>query len=87
MTSEGEIAATLKRLLTECAGIPEELVGLDSTFEGELAMDSLSFVAFQVELEQAFGIDCPLEELYDIERFGEVVDLVGRKLAAAEAVG
>jgi acyl carrier protein len=84
--TEAQIADTLRRLLTECAGIPGELVALDSTFEGELAMDSLSFVAFQVELEQAFGVDCPLEELYEIQRFGEVVDLVGDKLAAAEAV-
>jgi acyl carrier protein len=84
MTDE-QIAATLKRLMTQAAGIPEELIQLDSTFEGELAMDSLSFVAFQVEVEGTFGIDCPLEELYDIVRFEEVVALVRSKLPA-EAV-
>jgi acyl carrier protein len=86
VTTKGQIADTLRRLLVETAGIPEELVELDSTFEGALAMDSLSFVAFQVEVEQAFGIDCPLEDLYEIKRFGEVVDLVDRKLAATGAV-
>lgn len=84
MTDE-QIAATLKRLMTQAAGIPEELIQLDSTFEGELAMDSLSFVAFQVELEQTFDIDCPLEELYGIVRFDQVVALVRSKLPA-EAV-
>ncbi|HEX8647098.1 MAG TPA: acyl carrier protein [Thermoleophilaceae bacterium] len=85
MTDE-QIAATLKRLMTQTAGIPEELIQLDSTFEGDLAMDSLSFVAFQVELEQTFKIDCPLEDLYDIVRFDEVVALVRSKLPAEEAV-
>ena len=80
--TDTQVADTLRRLLTECAGIPEELVELDSTFEGELAMDSLSFVAFQVHVEQEFGIDCPLEDLYEIKRFREVVELVERKLAA-----
>jgi acyl carrier protein len=83
--TEEQIASTLRRLMRETAGIPEELIELDSTFEGELAMDSLSFVAFQVELEQAFGIDCPLEELYGIARFDEVVALVRHKLAAGVA--
>ena len=81
MTDE-QIAATLKRLMTQTAGIPEELIQLDSTFEGELAMDSLSFVAFQVELEQTFKIDCPLEDLYGITRFDQVVALVRKKLPA-----
>ena len=84
MTDE-QIATTLKRLMSEAGGIPEELIELDSSFEGELAMDSLSFVAFQVELEQAFEIHCPLEELYGIARFDEVVRLVRSKLPA-EAV-
>ena len=86
MTGEAVIADTLRRLLTDAAGIPAELVQLDSTFEGPLAMDSLSFVAFQVEVEQAFRIDCPLEELHEIQRFGEVVDLVARKVRAEGAV-
>lgn len=85
MTDE-QIAATIKRLMTQAAGIPEELIEHDSTFEGELAMDSLSFVAFQVELEQTFRIDCPLEDLYGIMHFHEVVALVRSKLPEAEAV-
>jgi acyl carrier protein len=73
------IEATLRELLLETAGIPAELIDGDSGFEGDLAMDSLSFVAFQVEIESEFGIDCPPEELMDITRFGDLVDLVRRK--------
>jgi acyl carrier protein len=80
--TDTQVADTLRRLLTDCAGIPEELVELDSTFEGALAMDSLSFVAFQVELETTFGIDCPLEELRDVTRFADLVELVRRKVEA-----
>lgn len=81
MTTVGELSieATLRRLLLETAGIPSELVDADSGFDGDLAMDSLSFVAFQVELESTFAIDCPLEELRDVTRFGDLVELVRRK--------
>ncbi|HEX8067270.1 MAG TPA: acyl carrier protein [Thermoleophilaceae bacterium] len=79
---EARIADTLRELMTATAGIPAEIVELDSRFDGDLAMDSLSFVAFQVEVERTFGIDCPLEELREVTRFGEVVELVAGKLAA-----
>ncbi|MDQ3935864.1 MAG: acyl carrier protein [Actinomycetota bacterium] len=78
-------AETLRELLTLAAGIPGELVELDSEFDGVLAMDSLSFVAFQVEVERTFGIDCPLEELREVARFRDVVELVERKLVAEAA--
>ena len=74
-----QIEATLRRLLLETAGIPSELIRPDSAFAGELAMDSLSFVAFQVEIESEFGIDCPPEELRDVTRFRDLVALVRRK--------
>jgi acyl carrier protein len=76
---EARIDATLRRLLLETAGIPAELIDAESGFEGDLAMDSLSFVAFQVEVESTFGIDCPLEELREVTRFGDLVELVRRK--------
>ena len=78
-------AATLRELLTLAAGIPGELVELDSEFDGALAMDSMSFVAFQVEIERSFGIDCPLEELREVVRFRDVVELVDRKLVTEAA--
>ena len=82
---EDEVAATLRELMTLTAGIPAELVELDSSFDGELAMDSLSFVAFQVEIERTFDIDCPLEELRGAVRFADVVRIVLRRLEAGVA--
>lgn len=76
------IEATLRRLLLETAGIPAELIDADSGFDGDMAMDSLSFVAFQVEIESTFGVDCPPEELRDVTRFADLVDLVRRKVEA-----
>ena len=78
----GRIEATLRRLLLETAGIPADLIDAESGFEGDLAMDSLSFVAFQVEVESTFAIDCPLEELRDVTRFADLVELVHRKVEA-----
>jgi acyl carrier protein len=79
---EARIDATLRRLLLETAGIPADMIEADSGFEGDLAMDSLSFVAFQVEVESTFGIDCPLDELQGVTRFAELVELVRRKTGA-----
>lgn len=76
------VEAALRRLLLETAGIPAELIDAESGFEGDLAMDSLSFVAFQVEVETEFGIDCPLEELREVTRFADLVALVRRKTGA-----
>lgn len=79
---ETHVEPTLRRLLLETAGIPAELIDAGSGFEGDLAMDSLSFVAFQVEVEATFGIDCPLDELREVNRFVDLVDLVERKVGA-----
>jgi acyl carrier protein len=79
---QARIDATLRRLLLETAGIPAELIDAESGFEGDLAMDSLSFVAFQVEVEATFGIDCPPDELREVTRFADLVELVQRKAAA-----
>jgi acyl carrier protein len=77
------IEATLRRLMLETAGIPAELIDAESGFEGDLAMDSLSFVAFQVEVESTFAIDCPPEELREVTSFADLVALVQRKMGAA----
>jgi acyl carrier protein len=70
----------LRELIAETAGIPQELITDDATFKGALAMDSLSFVNFQVEIERTFDIDCALDELRDLTQFEQVVRLVAGKV-------
>lgn len=74
------VKATVRRLIAETAAIPPELIDDDASFDGELAMDSLTVVSLQVELERAFGVDCPVEELREMRRFDEVVSAIESKL-------
>lgn len=78
-----EVKETLKALIEENAGIPASSIRDDSTIDGELAMDSLSFVSLQVAVDETFGVDCEAEELEKRNRFDAIVDLVWEKLQAA----
>lgn len=78
-----EVKETLKALIEENAGIPASSIRDDSAIDGELAMDSLSFVSLQVAVDETFGVDCEAEELEKCNRFDAIVDLVWEKLQAA----
>ncbi len=77
----GSIEETLRGLVVDALGIPPQLIVRDAAFDGELAMDSLSLIALQVEVERVFGIDCPAEEMRPLRRFRELVTLVEGKVA------
>lgn len=76
-----EVKARLRELVAATAGIPPEVIADDSSFETDLAMDSMTFVSLQVEIERTFEIDCSLDELRAVDqRFEAVARLVARKL-------
>jgi acyl carrier protein len=78
-----EVKQTLKTLIEENAGIPASSIRDDSTIEGELAMDSLSFVSLQVAVDETFGVDCEADEFEKRNRFDAIAALVWEKLQAA----
>jgi acyl carrier protein len=77
-----DIGATLRRLVQENAGIPASLVRDDSTIDGDLAMDSFSFISLQVAVEDEFGIVCDPAEIEACKRFDAIVALVREKVEA-----
>jgi acyl carrier protein len=76
-----ETKRKLRRLIQENAGIPAALVQDDSTIDGDLAMDSMSFVSLQVAVEETFGILCSPEEIQDANRFDTIAGLVQERCA------
>lgn len=80
-----EIKETLKALIEENAGIPAASITDESTIDGDLAMDSLSFVSLQVAVDETFGVDCEADEIENQNRFDAIAQLVWERLQAAAA--
>jgi acyl carrier protein len=81
MAQLDEVKARLRALVAATAGVPAEVIEDGSSFDADLAMDSLTFVSLQVEIEKTFDVDCSLDELRAVEpRFDAVARLVARKL-------
>lgn len=76
---------TLRRLIQENAGIPAAVVEDDSTIDGDLLMDSMSFVSLQVAVEETFGILCSPEEIQAANRFAAIAALVHERCAHCDA--
>jgi acyl carrier protein len=77
-----DIPGTLRRLIQENAGIPAALVRDDSTIDGDLAMDSFSFISLQVAVEDEFDIVCDPAEIEACKRFDAIVRLIADKVDA-----
>jgi acyl carrier protein len=76
-----ETKRTLRRLIQENAGIPAAVVEDDSTIDGDLLMDSMSFVSLQVAVEETFGILCAPEEIQAANSFAAIAALVHERCA------
>lgn len=66
----------MRRLIEENAGVPAAMIHDDSTIQGNLAMDSMSFVSLQVAVEETFGISCTLADIEEADRFDAIAALV-----------
>ena len=82
--SVDEIKKILKDLIEENAGIPASSIKDDSTIDGELAMDSLSFVSLQVAVDETFGVECEAEDIEKCNRFDAIAQLISERLQEAD---
>ena len=78
-----EVKSTLRRLIEENAGIPADSVSDDSSIDGDLAMDSFSFVSLQVAVEETFGVACAPEEIEARNDFDGIARLILEKASGA----
>jgi len=81
-SSVAEIKESLKVLIEENAGIPASSIKDDSTIDGELAMDSMSFISLQVAVDETFGVEIEAEEIEACNRFDAIAHLIWEKLQA-----
>jgi acyl carrier protein len=79
-TSLEALKRVLRRLIEKNAGIPAAEVHDDSAVDGDLALDSMSFLSLQVAMEETFGISCTPEEIEAANRFDAIAALVQERI-------
>ncbi len=78
-----EVMQVMKDKAVEMLEVPPEAVQDDKSFVDDLEVDSLSLVEYTMELEDAFGVELPEDELTDLKTIGAFADLITAKTMAA----
>ena len=76
-----EIRAKIKEIVSTVADIPVDEISDEASYREDLQLDSLSMLEIGVDVDYAFKLDLPEEELQGITTVQESVDLVVLKLA------
>ena len=74
--TEQEILAQLGEIVNEITGVPPEQVTPQSTFAGDLELDSLSMVEVAVIALDKFGVEIPDDKLKSLVKVQDVIDYV-----------
>ena len=77
-----EVMQVLRDKAVEMLEVESDAVQEDKSFVHDLDVDSLSLVEYTMELEDAFGIELPEEELGELTTIGAFADLIMTKVAA-----
>ncbi len=78
-----EVLQVLREKAVEMLEVSAEDVQEDKSFVDDLQVDSLSLVEYTMDLEDAFGIELPEEELTDVKTIGAFVDVILNKTSGA----
>jgi acyl carrier protein len=70
----------MRRAIEQTAGIPTQSIGDHSTLDGDLAMDSLSQLAFQAALECRLGVALDAGRLMAANRFDAIAQVILHEL-------
>ena len=77
-----EVLQVLRDKAVEMLEVQAEDVQEDKSFVDDLQVDSLSLVEYTMDLEDAFDIELPEEELADVKTIGAFVDVILAKTNA-----
>jgi acyl carrier protein len=77
-----EVMQVLRDKAVEMLEVEPDQVQEEKSFVDDLKVDSLSLVEYTMDLEDAFGIELPEEELADVKTIGAFVDVIEKKIAA-----
>ena len=79
-----QIIERVRKVIATSKRLPEEKVTVDSSFE-ELGIDSMDAVEILFGLENEFDINIPDDEVKTVRNVRQMVEGVGRLLAAKSA--
>jgi len=71
-----KLELSLKNLMMDRCGIPEEKFRPEATLSGDLELDSLDAVELAMALEDKFNIKVTDEDMMPVRRVSDVVDLI-----------
>ena len=75
-----EVLDVMREKAVEMLEVEPAAVQEDKSFVDDLKVDSLSLVEYTMDLEDAFGIELPEDELTDLKTIGAFVDLIMTQL-------
>ncbi|RMH15737.1 MAG: acyl carrier protein [Acidobacteria bacterium] len=82
------IRSKIKEIISNVTNIPVEEIGDRASFRDDLDLDSLSLLEIGVDVDYAFKLGLPEEQIQEIQTVQDTVDLVlkclGERLAHAE---
>lgn len=75
-----DIEITARKLVADYLNVEEKVIVQGSNFIEDLGADSLDLVEIVMDVEETFGIEIPDSEAEAIQTWGELVDVVEKKL-------
>lgn len=78
--TEADILETIREIVADKLGIPEEEIQLDSDFIEDLGADSLYLNEIVYELEEEFNVRVPDEAFEDLRTVGQAVKFVHERV-------
>lgn len=82
---DDEVRAKIKEIIHHVTSIPAEQIGNEDSFRNQLDLDSLSLLEIGVDVDYAFRLGLPEEDLQQIDTVEQSVALVKGVLAKREA--
>lgn len=82
----GEIVTRMKKILSEKLNVSPDRITPQSSLRNDLGMDSFGAVEILFEIEDAFNVDVPQEDVAGIETFGDMIAFVDRLTGGTKPV-
>jgi acyl carrier protein len=81
-----QIRAQIKQSISTVTGIEPADIADNAAYRDDLGLDSLSILEVAINVEFAYKVEVPEEELKDIRTIDDTIAVIQRHLAARTAV-